>query len=145
MYTSTQDTKERRYLMVSINKNSSKPYYEQLMLSIKEDIIKGLLQPGDRLPSVREMAQQLTMNPNTISKAYKLLEAQEVILTIKGKGTYVKKTEELLRDEQQIRKIKQTFTDLIIEAIYLSISKEEMNEWLDQCYQQTKEESLDAD
>jgi GntR family transcriptional regulator len=126
--------------MISINKTSSKPYYEQLMLSIKEDILSGLLQPGDRLPSVREMAKQLTMNPNTISKAYKLLEAQDVIITVKGKGTYIKKLDPKLRDEQQIQAIKKQFTDLVIEANYLNVSQQEMNEWLTDSYQHLKGE-----
>ena len=56
--------------MVMINKTSSKPYYEQLILSIKEDILHGVLRPSDQIPSVREMAKRLLMNPNTVSKAY---------------------------------------------------------------------------
>ncbi|MDA9470392.1 GntR family transcriptional regulator [Enterococcus sp. 5H] len=126
--------------MVSINKNSSKPYYEQLMLSIKEDILNGLLQPGDRLPSVREMARLLLMNPNTVSKAYKLLESQEVIVTVKGKGTYVKKIDTELRDEFQIQKIKKEFNDLVIEANYLNLSIEEMSQWLNDSYRHLKGE-----
>lgn len=126
--------------MVSINKTSSKPYYEQLMLGIKEDILSGLLQSGDRLPSVREMARQLMMNPNTVSKAYKLLEAQEVIVTVKGKGTYVKKIDTTLRDEYQIQKIKKKFDELIIDANYLNVQKEEMCQWLDESYQHLKGE-----
>ena len=62
--------------MVHIDKNSSRAYYEQLVLGIKEDILHGILQPGDKIPSVREMAKQLLMNPNTISKAYKVLETE---------------------------------------------------------------------
>lgn len=128
--------------MVSINKTSSKPYYEQLMLGIKEDILNGLLQSGDRLPSVREMARQLMMNPNTVSKAYKLLEAQEVIVTVKGKGTYVKKIDPTLRDEYQIQKIKNKFNELIIEANYLNVSKDELTHWLEESNQQLKGESI---
>lgn len=126
--------------MVSINKNSSKPYYEQLMLSIKEDILNGLLQPGDRLPSVREMARLLLMNPNTVSKAYKLLESQEVIVTVKGKGTYVKKIDTELRDEFKIQKLKKDFNDLVIEANYLNVSIEEMSQWLNDSYRHLKGE-----
>ena len=66
--------------MVHIDKNSSRAYYEQLVLGIKEDILHGILQPGDKIPSVREMAKQLLMNPNTISKAYKVLETEKVLV-----------------------------------------------------------------
>ncbi|MEI5992610.1 GntR family transcriptional regulator [Candidatus Enterococcus mansonii] len=126
--------------MISINKTSSKPYYEQLMLSIKEDILNGHLQAGEQLPSVREMAKQLMMNPNTISKAYKLLESQEVIVTVKGKGTYVKKINRELRDDYQIQKIKKKFNDLVIEANYLNVGKDEISQWLDESYLQLKGE-----
>lgn len=126
--------------MVSIDKTSSKPYYEQLILGVKEDILSGSLQSGDRLPSVREMARQLMMNPNTVSKAYKVLEAQEVIITVKGKGTYVKKIDTELRDDYQIQKIQKKLNELIIEAHYLNVSKKEINQWLDESYQHLKGE-----
>jgi len=126
--------------MVSIDKKSSKPYYEQLILGVKEDILSGSLQSGDRLPSVREMARLLMMNPNTVSKAYKVLEAQEVIITVKGKGTYVKKIDTELRDDYQIQKIKKKLNELIIEAHYLNVSKKEINQWLDESYQHLKGE-----
>lgn len=127
--------------MVFINKTSSKPYYEQLMLGIKEEIISGLLKPGDQLPSVREMARQLMMNPNTVSKAYKLLESQDVIITVKGKGTYIKTIDQELRNESQILKLKKQLNDLVIEANYLTISKAEMNTWLEEIYNHLKGES----
>lgn len=127
--------------MVFINKTSSKPYYEQLMLGIKEEIISGLLKPGDQLPSVREMARQLMMNPNTVSKAYKLLESQDVIITVKGKGTYIKTIDQELRNESQILKLKKQLNDLVIEANYLTISKTEMNAWLEEIYNHLKGES----
>lgn len=126
--------------MVFVNKTSSKPYYEQLMLGIKEEIISGLLKPGDQLPSVREMARQLTMNPNTVSKAYKMLESQDVIITVKGKGTYIKNIDHELRNESLILKIKKQLSDLVIEANYLRISKEEMTSWLEETYEQLKGE-----
>lgn len=55
--------------MITIDKGSSKPYYEQLILSVKEAILQGILRPGDKLPSVRELAKELLMNPNTVAKA----------------------------------------------------------------------------
>ena len=96
--------------MVRINKASSKPYYEQLVLSIKEDILNGVLTAGDQVPSVREMAKHLLMNPNTVSKAYKVLENEQVLVTIKGKGTFVKVTEDLPRDEIRILQVKEDRT-----------------------------------
>ncbi|MGK0604492.1 GntR family transcriptional regulator [Enterococcus gilvus] len=116
--------------MVRIDKNSSRAYYEQLVLGIKEDILHGILQPGDKIPSVREMAKQLLMNPNTISKAYKVLENERVLVTVKGKGTFVRAIEESPRDELRVQELKQTLNELIIEARHLQISQEELIHWV---------------
>lgn len=116
--------------MVRINKASSKPYYEQLVLSIKEDILNGVLTAGDQVPSVREMAKHLFMNPNTVSKAYKVLENEQVLVTIKGKGTFVKVTEDLPRDEIRILQVKERLKELVIEARHLQISMRELSDWM---------------
>lgn len=116
--------------MVRINKASSKPYYEQLVLSIKEDILNGVLTTGDQVPSVREMAKHLLMNPNTVSKAYKVLENEQVLVTIKGKGTFVKVTEDLPRDEIRILQVKERLKELVIEARHLQISMRELSDWM---------------
>ena len=116
--------------MVRINKARSKPYYEQLVLSIKEDILNGVLTAGDQVPSVREMAKHLLMNPNTVSKAYKVLENEQVLVTIKGKGTFVKVTEDLPRDEIRILQVKERLKELVIEARHLQISMRELSDWM---------------
>ncbi|MBR8698984.1 GntR family transcriptional regulator [Enterococcus casseliflavus] len=116
--------------MVRINKARSKPYYEQLVLSIKEDILNGVLTAGDQVPSVREMAKHLLMNPNTVSKAYKVLENEQVLVTIKGKGTFVKVTEDLPRDEIRILQVKERLKELMIEARHLQISIRELTDWM---------------
>lgn len=116
--------------MVTINKTSAKPYYEQLVLSIKEDILQGILAPGERLPSVREMAKQLLMNPNTVSKAYKVLETEQVIVTVKGKGTFVKAQEAGLRDERRIQELKEQVDQLVVEAYHLQVTKNELIDWI---------------
>lgn len=116
--------------MVRINKARSKPYYEQLVLGIKEDILNGVLTAGDQVPSVREMAKHLLMNPNTVSKAYKVLENEQVLVTIKGKGTFVKVTEDLPRDEIRILQVKERLKELMIEARHLQISIRELTDWM---------------
>lgn len=116
--------------MVRIDKNSSRAYYEQLILGIKEDILHGILQPGDKIPSVREMAKQLLMNPNTISKAYKVLESEKVLVTVKGKGTFVRAIEETPRDEIRVQELKNNLNELVIEARHLQITQEELVTWI---------------
>lgn len=118
--------------MIQIDKTSNKPLFEQVVLGIKEDVLQGILLPGDKLLSVREMAAQLLINPNTISKAYKVLEEDDVIVTVRGKGTFIKAIDPDNRDEKEIKKIKQQFTELIVEATYLNVSKKEIYSWIDQ-------------
>lgn len=118
--------------MVTINKGSSKPYYEQLVLSVKEDILHGILKPGDRIPSVREMAKQLLMNPNTVSKAYKVLETEQVLVTVKGKGTFVKELGNTPRDEIRIQQLKEQVKEIVIEAHHLHLEKNELIGWIEQ-------------
>lgn len=70
--------------------NNNKPVYEQIKEKFIELIINNALREGDKLPSVRELASMLTVNPNTISKAYSRLEDEGMIETLKGKGTFVR-------------------------------------------------------
>ena len=71
--------------MFRINPASGKAIYEQIMEQVKEAAWKGYLKPGDALPSVRKLALSLSVTPNTVAKAYQLLEKEKVIITIRGK------------------------------------------------------------
>ena len=116
--------------MVKIDKDSRRPFYEQLVIGIKEDILQGILEPGDQIPSVREMAKILLINPNTISKAYKVLESEQVLVTVKGKGTFVKQVESRPRDLRRIEELQQQFNELVIEAKHLQVNETEIKQWL---------------
>ena len=76
--------------MFYIINNNNRPIYEQIKEKFIELIINNALREGDKLPSVRELASMLTVNPNTVSKAYSRLEDEGMIETLKGKGTFVK-------------------------------------------------------
>ncbi len=88
--------------MVTIYYQSRKPIYEQIMERFQMLIIKGILPPDTQMPSVRSLAVELSINPNTIQKAYMLLEQQGYIYPIKGRGNFVaenpKAVEEKKRD-----------------------------------------------
>ncbi len=71
----------------------SRPLYEQIISQIRQQINSGILQEGDRLPSVRELASSLSINPNTIQRAYRELEASGWIVSLPGKGSFVCKKE----------------------------------------------------
>lgn len=76
--------------MVHLDYRDTRPIYSQITDGFREQILAGVLQSGDKLPSVRELASQLTINPNTIQRAYRELEAQGWIVTEPGKGCFVK-------------------------------------------------------
>ena len=66
-----------------------RPVYQQIMAAIRGAILKGELPPGGKVPSVRDLAAQLAINPNTIQRAYRRLEAEGWIATVPGKGCFV--------------------------------------------------------
>ena len=74
--------------MISLNYRDSRPIYEQIKDGLRSLILTGALAQGDRLPSVREMATQLAINPNTIQRAYRELEAEGYIYSVPGKGSF---------------------------------------------------------
>lgn len=75
--------------MFELDVRSRKPIYEQLTDKVKEMILHGILQTDEQLPSVRTLSQQLTVNPNTIQKAYRELEREGYIYSLQGKGSFV--------------------------------------------------------
>ena len=111
--------------MLKIDPRSSTPIYEQIELGIKELILKGGLKSNDKLPSVREMSTILTINPNTISKAYGELERDGIIETLIGKGTFVTDNFKGKVDEKKMDYIQGELKKIILEANYGGISKEE--------------------
>ncbi|MDP4182650.1 MAG: GntR family transcriptional regulator [Bacillota bacterium] len=112
--------------MVKIDPRSSKPIYEQIVDGIKENIVKGSLKAGERIPSVRELSRLITVNPNTVSKAYSELERQKVIDTISGRGTFVSAYYKPKDDEDRLLKIRSSIKDVIIEAYYLGLNKNDI-------------------
>ncbi|HOV25310.1 MAG TPA: GntR family transcriptional regulator [Pseudobacteroides sp.] len=112
--------------MIKIDARSSKPIYEQIIDGIKENIIKGVLNPGDRIPSIRELSKIISANPNTVSKAYLELERQKVIETFTGKGTFVSKDYQAITDSERIEALRKSLKDAVVEAHYLGIEKEEL-------------------
>ena len=75
--------------MITINYRDPRPIYEQIQTELRRLMLTGVLPPGSRLPSVRELAGQLAINPNTIQRAYAELEAEGYIYSVAGKGSFV--------------------------------------------------------
>jgi GntR family transcriptional regulator len=113
--------------MFELDMRSRKPIYEQLVDKLKELIINEVLKPDEQLPSVRTLAQQLTINPNTIQKAYRELEIQGYIYSLKGKGSYVNPNNQT-KDLEKTKSVMKELEKLILEALYLGVSARELTE-----------------
>ena len=87
--------------MIHLNYRDARPIYTQITDGFREQILAGVLQGGDKLPSVRDLAQQLSINPNTIQRAYRELEMQGWIATVPGKGCFVCGVPRMTPKEQQ--------------------------------------------
>jgi len=123
--------------MFQLDVRSRKPIYEQLVDKIKELIIHRILKPDEQLPSVRMLSSQLTVNPNTIQRAYRELENQGYVYSIKGKGNFVAAIEQMTSD-QKLLELKQDIKKLIAEAIYLGLTKEDLYVLFHEAHQQAK-------
>ena len=75
--------------MVHLDYRDARPIYSQIVDGFREQILSGILQQGDKLPSVRDLATQLTINPNTIQRSYRELEMEGWIVSVPGKGCFV--------------------------------------------------------
>lgn len=84
--------------MIVLDYRDSRPIYEQVVEKFKHLILKGVLQPDEKMPSVRSLAVELSINPNTIQRAYAQLESQGYIYTVKGKGNFVSDRTNLMQD-----------------------------------------------
>ena len=116
--------------MIQLNYRDAKPIYEQIKEGLRKLVISNALDAGDRLPSVRELASQLAINPNTIQRAYRELENEGYIYTVVGKGTFVVERRGEICDGRE-KELLTGFDDLVTELLYLEVSKETLKERID--------------
>ena len=121
--------------MIHLDYRDTRPIYIQIMDGFREQIATGILQPGDRLPSVRELAVTLAINPNTIQRSYRLLEMDGWVATVPGKGCFVSRNDKAL--QQEIERWYAAFDEAAAGLIALGITVEQLKEHLDQPQKQT--------
>lgn len=112
--------------MFNIDLKSRKSIYEQVIDNMKELIIRGVLKPDTKVPSVRELSKMLVINPNTVARAYKELEAEGYIYTRTGLGSYVSPGETIGRDEEKIEKSVENIRSGVENLRYLGLSEDEI-------------------
>lgn len=110
--------------MIQLNYRDPTPIYQQIKDGIRRLIATGVIQEGEKLPSVRALASQLAINPNTIQRAYNELEAEEIILSIPGKGSFAaeKTDKNALRKAELLQQLKA----LLHELRSLGVTSEEL-------------------
>ena len=119
--------------MILLDYKDRRPLYEQIVERVSELILKGILKPDEKLPSVRNLAMELSINPNTIQRAYGELERQGFIYSVKGRGNFVSYSEDLL-ELKQIEILKEVRVS-IEKAKNYKIEKGEINSMLNQIYE----------
>lgn len=115
--------------MIQLNYRDAKPIYEQIEDGLRRLIISNSLAANEKLPSVRELASKLAINPNTIQKAYRELEGDGYLYTIAGKGTFVSQRGEVLNSRNE--ELFERFDEVVTELLYLSVGKELLKERID--------------
>lgn len=120
--------------MIQVDIRSRVPIYEQLYENIRRLILEDIIQEDEQLPSIRELASLLTVNPNTIQKAFRQLEQDGYIYSVKGRGNFAKKLEKQLK-KQEIEGLMEKLQVVITEAMMLDVQKETLIECIQKKYE----------
>lgn len=112
--------------MISINYRDNRPIYEQVRDSLRQLITTGAIPPGGKLPSVRELASELAINPNTIQRAYRELESEGYITSQPGRGSFAMECTE--EREERRAELWKTLDAAAAELRWLGVSREELLE-----------------
>ena len=111
--------------MVHLDYRDARPIYAQIVDGYREQIASAVLRSGEKLPSVRELAGELAINPNTIQRAYRQLEAEGWIATVPGKGCFAMHTCRE-RDDKRRRALEAQLRELLQELRAMGVSEEEI-------------------
>lgn len=125
--------------MFELDLKSRKPISNQIVDNIKALVVSGVMTSGEKLPSVRDMASELTVNPNTVQKAFKILEHQGYIYTSPGRGTFVQDMEEIVVTESEIAEVRRYLEESLNKMFYLGISKEKARKIIEDMLEERKD------
>ena len=116
--------------MIQLDWGDSRPLYEQIKDKFKTLIITGALKEQDKIPSVRELAGSLAINPNTIQRAYKELEEEGYIVSLRAKGSFVAKRSEVSKEAQNAlyKHLREAAAELIYQGVELERIQAEIEE-----------------
>src|SRR5881396_1514150 len=112
-------------MLFQLNFKSAKAVYLQLVDQVKAAAASGAVRPGEPLPSIRPLAEELRVNRNTVAKAYAELEGQGVIETVAGKGCFVRANSSPFKKEVRVKLLTEEIDDAVIQAHHLQVGKVE--------------------
>lgn len=113
-------------MWLSVDPRSSRPVYQQVVDGVREAVAKGALREGDRMPSVRELATRMTLNHNTVARAYQELEREQVIEVVRGHGTFVAASRPVPDREARIAALAARMREMLVEAHHLQMGEEDL-------------------
>jgi GntR family transcriptional regulator len=113
-------------MLVHVSSSSGSPLYLQIESQLKHAIAAGALKQDDALPSVRKLAAELRINPNTVARAYQNLERDGVIRTVPGGGTYVADSVPGLLKSEKLRRLKPLAMQVAVEGMQLRLGKDDV-------------------
>ena len=119
--------------MISLNYRDSRPIYEQIKDGLRKLIVTGALRTGEKLPSVRALATQLSINPNTIQRAYNELEGEGYLSSVPGKGSIA--AGNTGADAQRRTELLAQVRELAAELHYLGVSRQELETLIKEAYE----------
>ena len=110
--------------MIALNYKDPRPIYEQIKFGLRRLIMTDVLQPNDKMPSVRELSTQLAINPNTVQRAYRELDAEGYIYSVPGKGSFV--SPDCKPDAERMNALLKQLDEAVAELCYMGMSKDEL-------------------
>lgn len=119
--------------MLELNYRDARPIYEQIKDGLRRLILSDVIRQDEKLPSVRELASQLAINPNTIQKAYRELEQEGYVYTVSGRGSFAAPLSEVRSGRQEM--LLAQFDETVTELLYLKKDPEELRKRIDELQQ----------
>ena len=120
-------------MIIRINPASPEPLFEQVVFAVKTAVAKGSAQAGEKLPSVRELARELAINPNTVVRAYEVLERDSVIVRRQGAGCFLTGRGSELAGAERKRQLQELLRRAATEAFHLGFAAEDIEAALQKC------------
>lgn len=125
-----------------LDTHSGVPPYLQLVQQVRQAVLLGFLQPGDRLPLIREVVEDLAINPNTVAKAYRQMEQEDLVTGRPGQGTFVNEQQSAAMSASTYTSLRRGLTTWLRRAYEAGLDEQAVNALFASVHQQTRNEEV---